>query len=40
MFDYYDKHGVYDLPQELPNNLRLRIIGNYEKLRKCLNPIE
>ena len=40
MFDYYYEHGVYDLPQELSNNLRLRIIGNYEKLRKSLNPIE
>ena len=23
-----DKHGVYKLPHELPNNLRLRILGN------------
>ena len=28
------KHGIYVLPQELPNNLRLKILGN------CLNPIE
>ena len=22
------KHGIYELPHELPNNLRLRILGN------------
>ena len=22
------KHGIYDLPHELPNDLRLRILGN------------
>ena len=22
------KHSIYKLPQELPNNLRLRILGN------------
>ena len=25
------KHGVYKLPHELPNDLRLRIVGNKEK---------
>ena len=23
-----DKHSVYELPHELPNNLKLRILGN------------
>ena len=22
------KHGIYELPRELPNDLRLRILGN------------
>ena len=22
------KHGIYELPHELPNDLRLRILGN------------
>ena len=30
------KHGIY----ELPNKLRLSILGNKEILGKCLNPIE
>ena len=34
------KHGIYELPDELPNNLRLRILGHYEILGKCLNPSE
>ena len=25
---FSSKHGIYDLPPELPNNLRLRILGN------------
>ena len=24
-----NKHGIYDLPDELPNDLRLRPLGNY-----------
>ena len=24
------KHGIYELPQELPNNLRFRILENWE----------
>ena len=32
------KHGIYELPRELPNNLRLRILGN-EEILKCLNLI-
>ena len=31
------KHGIYELAQELPNDLRLRILGNEEISRKCLN---
>ena len=34
------KHGISELPHELPNELRLRILGNYEISGKCLNPIE
>ena len=34
------KHGVYELPQGLPNNLRLRILGNQEILGKCLSVIK
>ena len=32
------KHGMYELPNELPNDLRLRILVNYEILGMCLNP--
>ena len=28
------KHGIYQLPHELPNDLDLKILG------KCLSPIE
>ena len=35
-----DKHGIYELPRGLPNNLRLRILGNQEISGKCLNLIE
>ena len=34
------KHGIYELPQELPNDLRLRVLGNYEILGKYLRFIE
>ena len=34
------KHGVYELPHELPNDLRLRILGNSEISGKCLILIE
>ena len=34
------KHGIHELPHELKNDLRLRILGNQEILGKCLNPIE
>ena len=25
-----DKYGIYELPRELPNHLKLRILGNWE----------
>ena len=28
------KHGIYELPQELPNYLRLRKLGNIRKVSK------
>ena len=31
------KHDIYELPHDLPSNLRLRILGNYEIWRKCLS---
>ena len=34
------KHSIYDLSHKLPNDLRLRILGNWEISGKCLNPIE
>ena len=34
------KHGIYELPHELLNDLRLRILGNEEISGKCLNFIE
>ena len=34
------KHGVYELPNELPNDLRPGILRNEEISRKCLNFIE
>ena len=35
-----DKHGICELPHELPNDLRLRILGNYEISGKSQNFIE
>ena len=32
--------GIYELPHELQNDLRLRILVNQEKSRKCLSLIE
>ena len=29
------KHGIYELPNDLPNDLRFRILGNKEFLGKC-----
>ena len=34
------KHDMYELLHELPNDLRLRILGNEEISGKCLNLIE
>ena len=34
------KHGIYKLPHELLNKVRLWIFGDYEKSEKCLNFIE
>ena len=35
-----NKHGIYKLPHELPNELRHEILGNYEISVKYLNFIE
>ena len=34
------KHCIYELPDELSNDLKLRILGNQEKLGKSQNFIE
>ena len=34
-----NKHGIYELPQELPNELRLKVLGNDERSQKSLNFI-
>ena len=34
------KHGIFELPHELPNYLRLRILENQDISGKCLNFIE
>ena len=34
------KHGIYELPHELPNDLRLRTLRNQEISGKDLNLIE
>ena len=34
------KHDIYELPHELANDLRLRVLGNYEISGKFLNIIE
>ena len=34
------EHGIYDLPHNLPNDLRLRILGNKGLSEKCLNFVE
>ena len=31
------KHGICELPYGLLNNLRLKILGNEERSRKCEN---
>ena len=35
-----NKKGVYEFPQKLPNDLRLRILGNKEKSGKSQNLVE
>ena len=35
-----NKQGVYELPQELPNDLRLKILGNQEQSEKSQNFLE
>ena len=32
-----NKHGIYELPHEFPDDLRLRILGNNERSGKCQN---
>ena len=34
------KHGIYELPHELLNDVRLRILGIYEISEKCQNLIK
>ena len=34
------KHGIYEFPHELPNELRLMILGSQEISGKWLNFIE
>ena len=34
------KHGIYELPHELLNDLRRRMLGKQEALGKCLNCTE
>ena len=35
-----NEHGIYELPHELPNDLRLRIVGNYKILKRSQIFIE
>ena len=35
-----NKHGIYKLPHRLPNDLRLRLLGNWEISGKSQNFIE
>ena len=34
------EHGIYELPHELSNDVRLRTLGNQEISGERLNPIE
>ena len=34
------KHGTYELPHELMNDLSLKILGNYQMSQKCINATE
>ena len=35
-----NKHDIYELPHELSNDLRLKILGNKERFGKSQNFIE
>ena len=35
-----NKHGIYELPHELPNDFKLRILRNQDILRKSQNLTE
>ena len=35
-----DKHGIYELPHELPNDLKPSVLGNCEKPGKSQNLLE
>ena len=35
-----NKQGVYELPDELPDDLRLRILGNKKRQAKSQNLLE
>ena len=35
-----NKHGICEMPHELPKDLRLRILGNLKRLGKSQNFIE
>ena len=35
-----NKHGIQELSQELPNDVRLRTLVNWEKSRRSQNVIE
>ena len=34
-----DTHGIYKFPHDLPNDLKLRILGNQEISGKCLREV-
>ena len=34
------KHRIYELPHEMRNNLRLRVLGNKQTSENCLKCIE
>ena len=35
-----NKHGIYELPHELSNDVKLRILGNLERPEKSQNFLE
>ena len=37
---FSSKQGVYELPDDLPNDLRLRILGNKQKSGESPNLLE